>query len=79
MEFKKRRVVLHKMTCCFAQNDVSFFLRLSLPLSHRWEKTRKDAATRCKNTALFYPFCKTHLSKFGHKPQKTVYFTPKMG
>ena len=55
----------------------SFSLK-SLPLSHRWEKTRKDAATRCKNTALFYPFCKTHLSKFGHKPQKTVYFTPKM-
>jgi len=57
---------------------VSFFLRLSLPLSHRWEKTRKEAATRRKNTVLFYPFCKTHLSKFRNKPQKTVYFTPKM-
>lgn len=82
---KKRRVVLPKTTACFTQNDVLFcikrrvvFLRRSLPLSHRWEKTRKGAATRRKNTVLFYLFCKTHLSKFGHKPQKTVYFTPKM-
>jgi hypothetical protein len=82
---KKRRVVLLKTTCCFAQNDGSFlfhrrvvFLRPLLPLSHRWEKTRTEAATRRKNTVLFYHFCKTHLSKFGHKPQKTVYFTPKM-
>ena len=82
---KKRRVVLLKTTACFTQNDVLFctkrrvvFLHLLLPLSHRWEKTRKEAPTRRKNTVLFYPFCKTHLSKFGHKPQKTVYFTPKM-
>ena len=77
--YTKRRVVLLKTTCCFAQNDVLFFLHLLLPLSHRWGKTRKEAATRRKNTVLFHPFCKTHLSKFGHKPQKTVYFTPKMG
>jgi hypothetical protein len=79
MEFKKT-------TCGFTKNDVWFctkrrvvFLRLSLPLSHRWEKTRTDAPTRRKNAVLFYPFCKTHLSKFEHKAQKTVYFTPKMG
>lgn len=83
--YQKRRVVLHKTTACFAQNDGSFlfhrrdvFFRLFLPLSHRWEKTRTNVATERKNTVLFYPFCKTHLSKFGRKPQKTVYFTPKM-
>ena len=77
--YQKRRVVLHKTTSCFYSIDVSFFLHLLLPLSHRWEKTRTDAPTRRKNTVLFYPFCKTHLSKFVQKPQKTVYFTPKMG
>ena len=77
--YQKRRVVLHKTTSCFYSIDGSFFFRLFLPLSHRWEKTRKEDATRRKNIVLFYQFCKTYLSKKGGKPQKTVYFTPKMG
>jgi len=82
---KKRRLVLLKTTGRFYYIDGSFllhrrvvFLRLFLPLSHRCEKTRTNVATEHENTVLFYRFCKTHLSKFGHKPQKTVYFTPKM-
>ena len=82
---KKRQVVLPKTTGCFAQNDGSLllhrrgvFFRLFIALSHRGGKTRTNVATERKNTVLFYPFCKTHLSKFGRKPQKTVYFTPKM-
>ena len=76
--YQKRRLVLHKTTGRFYSIDGSFFFRLFLPLSHRWEKTQTKVATEHENTVLFYHFCKTHLSKFGRKPQKTVYFTSKM-
>ena len=79
MEFKKRRVVLPKTTCCFAQNDVSFFCDSLFPSRIAGKRHEKMPQQDVKTPLFSTLFAKHTFQSSGTNHKKRCISPPKWG